>query len=383
MPSINIISPKEITYNNSTPLMDFIVSGESLKSVLVSVDQGPWITIPHNGTVAKLDFAKLNPLFLDDFSTVTKGRWKENGNWTLEDGKYITTGGNSSFGEPEWKNYIIETKIKITSGNETSIDIQWDGGRRLYSIRTADAYRSLQLQKMDDTNYSTLVSSKLKDIDPANWHIWKIVVNDNKIQAFIDNTKYIEYNDKKPYLKGISRLNALNTKVEYDYINVYEPLLDGSHNLTMFANNTVDNTSLMTINFKIDTKPVNKTNTKTVNNTIGKKGVPLTKNGLEITVKNVYSEITYTNVQVSIKNIENKEKPFKFGPGTILLDDMNQQYENVKIPRSSEIAQTNLYPLAMREGSIFFEPLKEGRTPKKLVLNVSGEIFQFMLNSSN
>ncbi len=382
MPIINILSPKEITYNNNTPSLSFNVSGKYLNNVLISVDKGPWITIPHNGTVARLDFVKLTPLFIDDFSSTTKGRWKENGNWVMEDGKYKTTGGNSSFGEPEWKNYIIETKMKITSGRETSIDIRWDGQSKLYKVITDDAYGSLQLRKIDNNNYSTLISSKLKGIDLTEWHIWKIVVNGSKIQAFIDATQYIEYEDKKPFLSGISCLNALNTTVEYEYINVYKPLSDGSHNLTIFANNTAANSSSMTINFKINTKPANKTSTKLVSNLIGKIGVPLTKNGFEITVKKVYLGDTYTNVWVSVRNTENKEKPFKLGQGTLLLDNIGQQYENIKIPRSSEIVQTNLYSLSMREGSIFFESLKEGRMPKKMVLNASGEIFEFMLNSS-
>lgn len=113
---------------------------------------------------------------------------------------------------------------------------------------------------------------------------------------------------------------------------------------------------------------------------VGKIGVPLVSNGFEITVKGVTSSIINTNVGISIKNIENKEKPFKLGYGTVILDDNGQQYENIHPTRSSEISQANLSAKAIREGSVFFERFEDDRKANKLILNINEEKVEFKLD---
>jgi hypothetical protein len=373
-PGIRINSPTKTTYNTSTPLLDLVITGSNLNSVLLSVDKGQNISLPHNANASKIEFARLNPLFIDDFSGKTDGRWKESGNWRFEGGKYISTGGNSSFGRAEWGDYIVEAKTRIISGKDVSIDLRWDGKGKFYRVITTGSYGNIHLQKMNNTNYTGLFSKKLSGIDLAKWHVWKIAANGSNIQVFIDEIRYIEYTDKQPYLKGSSRLSVVNASVEYDYINVYKPLSEGAHSLTVFANDTLGNTSSRTVSFTV--KP------EVLDNKIGEIGVPLAKNGLEINVKSVFPGVTYTNIWINAQNIEEKEKPFKLGSGTVIIDNMGQQYEKIKVARSSEIAQTNLYPGAMREGSVFFERLKEGAKPEKLVLKVNGDIFEFRVNAT-
>ncbi len=114
-------------------------------------------------------------------------------------------------------------------------------------------------------------------------------------------------------------------------------------------------------------------------NITGKMGTPLVINGFEITVKNVASTVLYMNVWIIARNTDNIEKPFKIGPSTVLIDNMGEQYENIHVERSSEIIQTDLTARAMREGSIFFGPLREGRSPKKVILNINGQKAEIML----
>ena len=375
-PSIKINSPENITYNTSTPPLDFVVVGSNLDSVLLSVDGGPEVVIPHDGTVARIDFAKGNPLFIDDFSGATKIGREESGKWRVEGGKYITEGGTSSFGDLEWDNYIIEAKTKINSGKDVSIDVRWDGKSNNYRVQTYDAYGNFQLHKFDDKGYTNLFSTKLSINDPAAWHIWKIAANGSRIHASIDDNQYIEYrDDDKPYLNGKFLLRVMNANVEYDHIQIYRSLSDGSHNLTIFSNNTAGNSSSRTVFFA----------TSSINDATeaGKIGTPLVKNGFEITVKSVTPSDQFINVWLSVRNIDNKEKPFKIGLGTSLIDNMNQQYENIKVPRSAEIAQTNLYPMAIRDGAIYFERLKEGASPSKLILNVNGDKLEFGISPNN
>lgn len=375
-PSIKINSPENITYDTSTPPLDFIVAGSNLDSVLLSMDGGPEVVIPHDGTVARIDFGKGNPLFIDDFSGTTKGRWKESGKWRVEGGNYITEGGTSAFGDAEWDNYIIEAKTKINSGKDVSIDLRWDGKSNNYRVQTSDAYGNFQLHKFDDKGYTNLFSTKLSINDPAAWHTWKIAASGSRIQAYIDDNEYIDYKDEnKTYLKGKALLRPLSANVEYDYSQVYRQLSDGSHKLTIFSNNTAGNASSRTIFFT--------TRSKNEATGAGKIGTPIVKNGFEITVKSVTPSIQFTNVLLSVRNIDDKEKPFKIGPGTVLIDNKNQQYENIKIPKFTEITQTNLYPQAIRDGAVYFEGLKEGAVTSKLILYVNGDKLEFRIDPNN
>jgi hypothetical protein len=117
-------------------------------------------------------------------------------------------------------------------------------------------------------------------------------------------------------------------------------------------------------------------------NIIGKMGIPLVLNGFEINVTRADSSVMYTRVWIIAKNIEDVEKPFKIGPSTVVIDNIGLQYERVQVTRSAEIVQTNLAARAMREGSIFFEPLKEGRSPKKLILEINGKKAEIMLENN-
>jgi hypothetical protein len=377
-PSIKINSPENITYNTSTPPLDFIVAGSNLDSVLLSVDGGPSVAVPNDGTVAKIDFAKGSPLFIDDFSGTTKGRWTESGNWRVEGGKYITAGGTSIFGDTGWDDYIVEAKTRIVSGNDVSIDLRWDGSNNHYRVQTSDAYGTLSFHKMDNKGYTTLLTTKLSGIEPANWHTWKIAANGGSFRASIDENPYIDYTDNnKSYLKGKLRLRAMSANVEYNSVQVYKPLLDGTHSLTIFANNTAGNSSSQTIYFTTNTTLIEK-------NTVGKIGVPVVKGGFEITVKSATPSNQYTSVWLSVKNLENEEQTLKLGPGNIVIDDKGQQYESIKVPKSAELTQTDIYPLAMKEGGVYFDKLSDGnRKLQKLVLYVNGEKLEFKLDAHN
>lgn len=111
----------------------------------------------------------------------------------------------------------------------------------------------------------------------------------------------------------------------------------------------------------------------------GEIGVPIVSNSLEITVKRVSSSALHIDIWTSIKNTKNEDMKIKIGSGTVVIDNAGQQYENIKVARSAEISQANLSAYAMREGAIFFERLKEGRTLKKLILNINNQKIEFII----
>lgn len=121
--------------------------------------------------------------------------------------------------------------------------------------------------------------------------------------------------------------------------------------------------------------------TNTSQTVVGKIGVPVISNGFEIIIKSVSMTELRTTAWMTVKNKDNYEKPFKIGLGTSILDNEGQQYENIRVVRSAEIAQTNLSGDAMREGAIFFERIKDGRNPKRLTLNINNNKVEFILDS--
>lgn len=397
-PSIKLSSPEENkTYNTSTPPLDFIVAGSQLDTVLLSVDGGENITIPHDGTLAQIDFARGDPLFIEDFSGGAE-RWSESGNWKVEDGKYVTTGGTSSFGDPTWNDYIIEAKTKIDSGKDISIDFRWDGESNHYRVQTYDAYNGLYLYKMDSKGHTNLLSVKLPNIDPADWHIWKIIANGSKLQAFIDGTQYIEYTDNdNPYLRGKARLRAINTATEYDYIHVYKPLLNGPHNLTLFANNTAGISSAFTIHFTtnepLETQ-VDENKTGGIGDSIKKGGfeVILTKFNIRRSITTYLNSakksgdsqsITQSTLTLQIKNMEEKEKSFKLEPSGVILDDLGNQYEmrtHKYLSDEDQIEQGTIYPRVTREGVIYFDPITVRAKEVTLILYINGIRYDFAFN---
>jgi hypothetical protein len=176
--------------------------------------------------------------------------------------------------------------------------------------------------------------------------------------------------------------------------NISDHNISGNNiSLSIGKNNTT--VSPVKQNKTLSSNPKNKSNTKIVNTSknntnisqsivIGKIGVPLISNGFEITVKSVTTTEIRMSVWIIVRNKDNYEKPFKLGPGTIVLDNIGQQYESINVKRSAQISQTNLATNAMREGAVFFENLKDGRTPKKLTLNINNQKVEFILdNKSN
>jgi hypothetical protein len=92
--------------------------------------------------------------------------------------------------------------------------------------------------------------------------------------------------------------------------------------------------------------------------------------------------MSFTGILLQVRNMDNTEKTFKLTPNPILLANTGNQYERITKARSNEIIQNNIYGMAKREGFVYFENLKEGEIPEKLVLYVNGDKLEFMLNAS-
>lgn len=185
--------------------------------------------------------------------------------------------------------------------------------------------------------------------------------------------------NQKIYIIGAVTLVVIfSSLIIYQYLNknntISIPVISAN------SSTSSNNSSLIKVTPKITAPKITPVVTPEITrNIIGKMGTPLVLNGFEINVTRADSSIMYTRVWIIAKNIGDVEKPFIIGPSTVLIDNIGLQYERVQVKRSAEIVQTNLAAKAMREGAIFFEPLKEGRSPKKLILEINGKKAEIML----
>ena len=112
-----------------------------------------------------------------------------------------------------------------------------------------------------------------------------------------------------------------------------------------------------------------------INATIGE---TITQGGFEINLKNFQNTPDWTSqVIISVKNIGNEEKQFKYNSTPVLVDDFGNQYEMVNIQRSTQIEQTTIAPLARIEGGIFFEPVRVEAKYIIFILRISSERYIF------
>ncbi len=184
---------------------------------------------------------------------------------------------------------------------------------------------------------------------------------------------------RRNYIIGIAIVALiLYTLIVYTYLdrkeNVPVPAINAN------SSNVSHNSSLIKATPKITAPKITPAVTpEIIRNISGKMGTPFVLNGFEINVTKVGLSILYINVWIIVKNTNDTEKPFKIGPSTVMIDNIGLQYERVQVKRSAEIVQTNISAGAMREGAIFFEPIREGRNPKKVLLNINGQKAEIML----
>jgi hypothetical protein len=185
--------------------------------------------------------------------------------------------------------------------------------------------------------------------------------------------------DQKRYIIAAVTLAVIfSGLIIYQYLNQND-IISIPVTGTNYSNGSNDSSVIVNTPKITAPKPTTVVTPEITRNIIGKIGTPFVLNNFEINVTIADSSFMYTRVWIIAKNREDVEKPFKIGPSTVALDNVGLQYERVSVKRSAEIVQSNLAGKAMREGAIFFEPLKEGRSPKKLILEINGQKAEIML----
>lgn len=372
-PDIKLKSPKNLIYNTSTPPIDLVVSGINLSTILLSIDSGGNITIPHNEKTAIVEMPLFVQVLKDDFSNQQK--WTNvDGKWSIENGRYTATSpDNLSIALADMNISANKFAIEGTINNQGTNS---SGGLIFSYSNSSDFYYAIALggtkqwvigRYNGKFDHKTVVNDSNLQMN-KDYRIELVFIN-GVATLFADGIETAKYNFGT-LQEGSPGLLAINSGTEFDDFSVFSPLSDGSHKLTIVAKETAGNTSSQTVNFNVSL------------DVVGQLGIPVVKKGLEITVMSATPTMFFTSILVQVRNMENTEKIFKLAPNPILLANTGNQYDRITKARSNEIIQTNLYAMAKREGFVYFDNLKEGESPEKLVLYINGDKLEFMLNAS-
>lgn len=107
-------------------------------------------------------------------------------------------------------------------------------------------------------------------------------------------------------------------------------------------------------------------------------GETFTQDGFEIMLGGFQNTPGWTSkVILAVKNIENEEKIFSINPSPLLIDDLGNQYERIKIERSNQIKETIIYPGTVRRGSIYFEPINPDAKYLRLIIYLNKKMYEF------
>ncbi len=375
-PSIKLRSPENVSYNTSIPLLDLLVAGSSINTIFMSIDGNENIAVPHDGSLASEKYNLLGEQAIkEDFSRETN-KWASVGRgWKIENGRYLVDTNEISLSVADLKvnssGFGIETTVNNRPGGTYS------NGFLVFSYSNPDdfyyagAYIGSKKLAIGGKGFVSKIDVYEDTLGQGIDYKLNVVVDGGKVDLYYNGIKKLEY-DFGTLPPGKVGLLVNGAITEFDDFSLRLPFSDGIHKITIYANNTAGNASYQTVYFTV--------NTSAEPGKIGKIGVPLIKSGLEITVKSVIAGDVQTTAWISVKNLEDKIKPFKLSPSPTIIDNNGTQYESVRVSRSSEIMQTDLYPYANREGAVFFMKLKEGTSAKRMVLYANGDRFEFDLN---
>jgi hypothetical protein len=431
-PSIKLNSPENRSYNISAPELDLLVVGAGLDSVLFSIDGKENITIPHDGAIAKIELTGLKAGYSFDENAnntaydasgngnhgrISGAKWatgKFNSALSFDGSSYVEIPDSQAFNLKSWTitgwvyinelstkwNQIIVKQIRYPAERQWVVYINQETGgmggsqtigssavdlgfgsapiKTWYFFSTTGEYDA----STDTTTVKTYLNGELKGSKSAKGSLYYANVPLKIGSTFDGKIDNVLIFDRALSPSEIALLSS------YSY-----PLSDGNHNLTIFANNTADNASSMTISFTI-----NATTEKAKGERIGGMGETLRKGGFEVTLKNfeIYKEIkvyptalkrsqyvdakSQSMITLQVKNVDDKEKPFKLNPPSVLFDDQSKQYQ-MRVYKfiniDDQIEQITIYPGVTREGVILFDPVSLTAKELTLYLYINGEKYEF------
>ena len=185
------------------------LSGEVVKDIekeeKTNIIPSPKILFSDDFSYGSGEINKKWEIVLKDGLTVsTKGMIEASGKYgkALElRGKMLKTGSR------DWKNYTINTNIKVGSApkhiaNEIAFRMQDDDNYYLISIRpSVYGVTYIFYKVVDGESYEIKRSARNKRIDDEDWHNLKLIVEGDRYILFVDDEFIMEVKDDK-FLQG-------------------------------------------------------------------------------------------------------------------------------------------------------------------------------------
>ena len=240
-PKIVLSEPQNTTYTTSLPPVRFRVYGPYLDSVLLSVDGNKNISISHNSYMADVD-SNLAPILIGNIPGTLK-QWTATGNFSLN---YVYTAEitflNSSASSPYFGIYLYN------GGNNIHFQIY------PYDSKYAPSGGFIgQVEKGKWTFTGTKAPVKITYNKP-----YKIEISfeNGNAKVKINGISWLTYslqNKNITYNKLV--LRASGASISVNKIAVVKELKNGMHNLTIFANNTLGNSTSKLVYFTVKATP--------------------------------------------------------------------------------------------------------------------------------
>jgi len=125
-----------------------------------------------------------------------------------------------AFGEDQWTDYITEYRVKLLDQTgSVGIQVRSDTSSAYYVVDMGVG--EMYLAYPTATEWVRLLT-KFPPVKLDTWHTFKVIVNGNNIQVFIDNARWIDTDDSR-YAKGAILIFASpGTYAQIDDIKVVE-----------------------------------------------------------------------------------------------------------------------------------------------------------------
>ena len=184
------------------------------------------------------------PSFEEQFSDLAAGNplWSFYGNWSISDddgnkilsqlndtiqNTWIQIGENQQVGDG-----FFEVDIQLSSRTTEPLDpiainlIREQLNNQSYIFSYTDQNSKLKIWKNNEDNLIELGEADFS-MEKDQWYTWRIEFQGQRINLYLNNTRYINTIDNSPpykYSEGIMYLGTSTAKVDFDNIIYYEPL---------------------------------------------------------------------------------------------------------------------------------------------------------------
>jgi len=210
-----------------------------ISGVDASLSRGKIALAAYRAKVAFDEVKVTSPyIFNDDFLQYVEGStaapiWdsQSGGEWKAENGLFIGKGTGVALaktGDESWDNYTFETKARVLTSDAPDyctawLFIRWQEGTGGYKLMISKS-GWIALYKPNDTYVMTAdgrPSTASTEIDPCEWHTWKISVLDEKFSVYVDGKQIISGVDAS-LSRGKIALAAYRAKVAFDDVKIYK-----------------------------------------------------------------------------------------------------------------------------------------------------------------